>query len=212
MLKRLALTVVAGAFFVLIARADTVNINSSATETTNSSGSPTQNISPNSAWAGPFAGSSWVSNANTGSTSNPGFIVVPNGTAVTFTDTFTLAGPATSAWLDVLADDTASVVVNGATLFAANLGGSYPLCSSKEIGCLSNTAGMFTSSQLDPLLKSGLNTIAFTVYQENESSFGLDYSGSITSGSVNTPEPGSLVLLGVGLAGLALIGRRALSA
>ena|ERR1700760_1872392 len=212
MLKRLALSVAATAFFVMIARADTVNINSSATETTNSSGSPTQNISPNSAWAGPFAGSSWVSNGNTGSVSAPGFTVVPNGTSVTFTDTFNLSGPATSAWLDVLADDTASVVVNGTTLFAANLGGSYPTCSSKEIGCLTNTAGMFTASQLDPLLKSGLNTIAFTVYQEGAASFGLDYSGSITTGTTSTPEPGTLVLLGCGLAGLALIGRRALSA
>jgi hypothetical protein len=122
---------------------------------------------------------------------------------VTFTDTFNLAGPATSGSLTVLADDTTSLVLNGTTIFAAALNGSYPTCSSKPIGCLTNTEGMFNFSQLQPYLKAGSNTLSFTVYQQAGSSYGLDYSGTIA-----TPEPGTFVLLTCGLIGLAIIGRR----
>jgi PEP-CTERM motif len=204
MLRKLAILVLASGC-LMTAKADNTSLASSSTNTTNNSGSATQNIVGNAAWAGPLAGSSWVSFANTGDTSNPGFVVVPNGTAVTFSETFNLSGAITSANLNVLADDTSSVWINGTEIASANLGGSYPTCSSLPIGCLTGTEGIFTTAQLAPYLVDGSNTISFIVYQEAGSSYGLDYSGVIS-----TPEPGSLILLGSGLCGLAAFGRRKL--
>jgi hypothetical protein len=189
---------------MLNARADSTLVSSSAA-TTNSSSSATQVISGNPAWAAPLAGSSWISFANTGDPSAPGFTVLPNGTNVTFSETFNLYGTITGANLDVLADDTASVWLNGVELASGNLGGSYPTCSSLPIGCLTSTMGVFDFAQLQPYLKDGTNTLSFVVYQAAGSSYGLDYSGTVT-----TPEPGSLLMLGTGLMGIALTARRRL--
>jgi hypothetical protein len=199
-LMTLALAIVASGCF-LSANADSTSVDSSASTTTNNSGSATQNITSNPAWAAPLPGSNWISNANTGNPSTPGFTVVPNGTSVTFTQTFDLSGTITSATLSVLADDTTSVVVNGTTIFAANLGGSYPTCSSVTIGCLVTTEGTFN---IAPYLVDGVNTISFDVYQEAGSSYGLDYAGTITT----TPEPGVLMLLSSGLVGLGFLKTR----
>ena len=197
------LAVLAVMFFMsdmlLVAKADSVAVFSSAATTTNNTASPTQDIDTHPYWAGPLAGSSWVSYAPTGSPFDPGFVEVPNGTAVTFTATFTLSGPVTSAFLDVLADDTTNVVVNGTEIFTANLTGPYPVCSATAIGCLTWTEGTFTTSQLAPYLKDGVNNIQFTVYQEGGSSYGLDYAGVI-NGAV--PEPDTMLLLGTGLLGV----------
>lgn len=213
MFKKLAVVfLISGS--LMIVKADTVTpITSSAANTTNNSISlgipnagPTQDISSYPGWAGPLPGSSWVSFANTGNYTDPGFYIVPNGTAVTFFDTFMLNGNITDASLEVLADDTASVIVNGTMIFAANLGGSYPFCSSLAIGCLPSTAGIFGFAQLQPyLISNGLNTISFTVYQEGGASFGLDYAGSFTTTA--TPEPNIILLLVCGLASLALTSR-----
>jgi hypothetical protein len=126
---------------------------------------------------------------------------LPNGTNVIFSDTFDLTGTITGATLYVLADDTTSVIVNGTTIFAGALGGSYPTCSSVSIGCLTSTEGIFN---IAPYLVDGTNTISFDVYQEAGSSYGLDYAGTITT----TPEPGVLMMLGSGLAGLGFLKRR----
>src|SRR5271156_2424997 len=213
--KLALLFAISGAF--ISANADTITpLDSSALTTTNNSialgltnAGPTQNIIGNSAWAAPLAGSSWVSFSTTGATNNSNFYTVPNGTAVTFAETFTLNGPITNAFLNVLADDTTAVILNGTTLYNANLGGSYPTCSSIAIGCLQSTEGSFTTAQLLPYLNAnGAHTLDFVVYQEAGSSFGLDYSGSITTAPA-TPEPGTLVPLGAGLLGLALLKSRA---
>ena len=122
-MKKLSLVVLllAASGCLMSASADSTQLASSAS-TTNNSGNPTQVIAPNPAWAGPLAGSSWISSANTGNPSAPGFIVLPNNTEVTFTQVFYLSGNITGGTLDVLADDTASVWLNGVEIASGNLG------------------------------------------------------------------------------------------
>jgi PEP-CTERM motif len=214
MLKKLAVVLAVSAALTLAAKADTQTLDSSAATTNNSvalgltNAGATQAIVGNAAWAAPLNGSSWISFTTSGDTSNSNFYTVPNGTAVTFEQTFTLNGTITSAFLDVLADDTTSVVINGTSLYAPNLNGSYPTCSSIEIGCLTSTEGVFNTAQLLPyLISNGVNTLDFTVYQKAGSSFGLDYAGAITTDTdrkVNTPEPGTMLMLGMGLSVLGL--------
>jgi hypothetical protein len=213
MIKKLAVLLAASAALLSSAKADTVtNLWSSPLTTNNSvaqgltNAGATQDIIGNSAWAAPLGASSWISFTTTGDTSNSNFYTVPNNTSVTFEQDFSLNGTITGAFLDVLADDTTSVVLNGYTLFSANLNGSYPTCSSIDIGCLTSTEGVFTMSQLLPYLNAnGNNTLDFTVTQKAGSSFGLDYLGSITTTPTATPEPGTMFLLGAGVLGLAAL-------
>jgi hypothetical protein len=213
MLKKLVLTFAISGVLLTSAKADTVTNLLSSPATTNDSvaqglahAGPTQDIIGNAAWAAPLGNSSWISFTTTGDTSKSNFYTVPNNTNVTFEQVFSLNGTITGAFLDVLADDTTSVVLNGHTLFAANLNGSYPTCSSIDIGCLTSTEGVFSMAQLLPYLNAnGNNTLDFTVTQKAGSSFGLDYLGSVTTTPSATPEPGTMLLLGAGVIALAAL-------
>jgi hypothetical protein len=198
----------------LSARADVVTISSNGSAIageTNSSGLPTVLIPPHPAWADALAGSGWVSHMNqTGDPGAPSYVVVAQNTIVTFDHTFTLNGPAVAGSLTVRADDSASVMLNGFVLAseAAIEGNSYSTCSDFPIGCTVATQRTFTFIELSPYLVQGLNTLSFTVAQRAGRSFGLNYSGSISTDPI--PEPATITLLGTSLVGLAGAARRRL--
>src|SRR5271167_3918431 len=139
--------------------ADTVPLASSGTAIdsgqSNSSGN-TIAVAPNPAWAAPLSGSSWVSFGLTGDPSTPGFFVVPNGTIVSFLDVFNISGTPTGGTISVMADDSATVILNGVTLMAEGsmAGNTYATCSDFGIGCLVPTIINLPTSAL----QTGSNT------------------------------------------------------
>ena len=176
----------------MAAHASTITFLSLGTVTdpnqTNSTGMNTIPIGKHPFWADPLAGSQWVSYGSTGDPTAPGYFVVANGTIVTFTQTFFLNGTPLAGSLELMADDSTSVILNGMLLLTEP---SQSLFRSP------------TAVNLTPALHSGLNTLQFQVQQLHMASFGLDYSGSASSTAA--PEPSSVALFGFGLAGLSLV-------
>jgi hypothetical protein len=154
----------------------------------------------NPAWADPFGTSAWVSwNAGTGAGGPT--TQTSNGSVMTVSDEFN-TGSFSELTLSVMADDTTSVMLSPFFTFpaASSSGNNYTTCSDFEIGCLLTTAGIFNvavTPHTDLWLYTQTDQVA-------GSSFGLDYE--VTA----VPEPGSLMLFGSGLLGLAGMIRRRL--
>ncbi|HMH12775.1 MAG TPA: PEP-CTERM sorting domain-containing protein [Edaphobacter sp.] len=166
---------------------------------------PTFNLDPGTTWFGPIGTSSWV-----GSTlhSGPVGTVDPPRGYYTYNYALDPVGGAGSyaLALQVLADDTTEVVLNGAVIIPfGGLGGDHH-CASNAPGCDAGT--LYTLPSTTEIL-GATNTLSFVVRQAGTEAPGLDpegvdFSGSVTKGTSSlTPEPSTLLLLGTGLVGSA---------
>jgi PEP-CTERM motif-containing protein len=180
--------------------ADTVTLASLGTAAdagqTNSSGNPTIAIDPNAAWSSALGTSSWVSFTTSGNTSASNYAQVANGTVTSFFDTFSLSGTPTSGSIEVMADDSTSVWLNGNLLVAeaSTTNNTYSTCSDFAISC----TGAYVINLPTDYLVTGNNVLQFDVAQRAGVSYGLDYYGTINT-TAAVPEPSSIMLLGSGI-------------
>lgn len=155
-------------------------------------------ITAHPVWFQPGAGDpfQWVSFADTG---DWGTVPVDNDLVnprAIFTETIEIPGILPTGSLSVWADDTAGVYVNDVLVYSV-----FPTqdahCAGGPIGCEPGEGAIDI-----PLtnLVSGTNIIRFEVYQRGGGPFGLVYYGNVDFQEENPiPEPGTYVLVGLGL-------------
>jgi hypothetical protein len=176
-------------------------------------------ITPHPAWQAPgLVPGDWISYADTGyggavlaspygSPGNPlsadPLTIAPPVAPLTVTESFT-AQAGSVVYLHVWADDTVRIIIDGITVQAPTLANST--CASGPIGCTPANEGLISYK----LLTDGPHSITFEVYQigsagnTSDNPLGLLYHGSVGS----MPEPGTMLLLGTGLAGSAAVAWR----
>jgi PEP-CTERM motif len=170
-------------------------------------------LNPNGIWANPVSNSTWVGIAsNVGPSNTPAGFVNPEYGYYEFQSTFDATAGTYSGSLNVLADDTVEVLLNGNIIVPFGALGNDGLCSDGAPGCQLSTE---TSLLLSNITLDATNKLDFIVEQAGNQTgpggtdpSGVDFNASLTT----TPEPGTLFLLGTGLLSAAGIARRKFAA
>ncbi len=150
-------------------------------------------ITPHPSWAPAIGGTEWISIAQTGW---PLATWLPNGTAVSFSEVFSLASMPSSAMVTFAADDSAALWLNGNMVLAeaSTVGNAYTVCSDTAPTCTAHT-----SVDVLPWLVLGDNVLRFDVAQRGGWNYGLNYAVGLLwlDEPLATPEPSTaeMVLL-----------------
>ena len=169
-------------------------------------GVPNTVVTPNAAWKAPFDGAQWISFEGTGAS---GLVIADAGTfrtpsfrpSASFYQSFTIPSGPSSGGINVWSDDTAAVYIDSTLAFPVQLAAADVHCVHGAISCGPGEGGYVSLAGL----AAGTHVVRFDVWQLGGDSFGLLYSGQVTSADdpPSVPEPATYALLAGGLIGLA---------